>query len=245
MSEEILSRGEDVVKLQHAKCPGATVIAPGLHQGVSLMRDESIILRVCRHCGRDVHTRTRYCSRSCRAEGRLRDTCIGVLLSPDESIATVPLFARSGALRAYAVIDGDDLEWVSQWRWYLNSCGYAARSEQRSSDAPRTILLHREMLGIARGDRLREGDHRNRDRLDNRRGNLRVIPRGSQSQNVPSYKGSSSQYRGVSWDKDAGKWRAYIRTHGKLKHLGLFVSETEAAEVARIARAQSLLYAVD
>ena len=38
-------------------------------------------------------------------------------------------------------------------------------------------------------------------------------------------------YKGVSWDKDAGKWKSYIRDHNKLIHLGRYDNEREAAAV--------------
>ncbi len=42
----------------------------------------------------------------------------------------------------------------------------------------------------------------------------------------------SSAYRGVSWDKDTGKWRVQICVPGKGKvFLGFFEDEDEAARV--------------
>ena len=40
----------------------------------------------------------------------------------------------------------------------------------------------------------------------------------------------SSKYTGVSWRKRENKWVANIKINGKLKHLGLFTVEEEAAE---------------
>ena len=42
---------------------------------------------------------------------------------------------------------------------------------------------------------------------------------------------SSSQYKGVSWNKYRDKWRSQIEINGKQKHLGYFTSEEDAAEV--------------
>jgi hypothetical protein len=39
----------------------------------------------------------------------------------------------------------------------------------------------------------------------------------------------TSQYRGVNWDKQYGKWKATISVNDRKKILGHFVSEIEAA----------------
>ena len=40
----------------------------------------------------------------------------------------------------------------------------------------------------------------------------------------------TSQYKGVSWNKNKNKWVSYIKINGKKKHLGYFTSEEEAYE---------------
>jgi AP2 domain len=46
--------------------------------------------------------------------------------------------------------------------------------------------------------------------------------------------------KGVSFYKRTGKWRAYIRIDGKLKHLGYFNTEEEAGATCRKAKAQKV-----
>jgi hypothetical protein len=40
---------------------------------------------------------------------------------------------------------------------------------------------------------------------------------------------TSSNYKGVCWHKQSQKWQVKIRVDGKLKHIGMFVSEVQAA----------------
>ena len=72
------------------------------------------------------------------------------------------------------------------------------------------------------------------DRIDNNKGyykeNCRWTTRQVQMRNTANRK-HSSQYRGVSWHKARGKWRAYSCIDNKSKHLGLFDNEAEAAKV--------------
>jgi AP2 domain len=71
-------------------------------------------------------------------------------------------------------------------------------------------------------------DHYNNDQHDNRLCNLQVIPRSLNS-SKGNHKGTS-KYLGVSWNKQNSKWRANFNLHGKQKHIGLFDSETDAAQ---------------
>ena len=46
---------------------------------------------------------------------------------------------------------------------------------------------------------------------------------------------NTSGVRGVSWDKNAGRWRANVRHHGRTIYLGLFgtIEEAERVVVAK------------
>ncbi len=160
----------------------------------------------------------------------------------DAPIVLVPLRARDGSVRAFAIIDEADSEWVNQWRWYLCK-GYAIRAGWEHG-RKQTIRLHRLLLGLTHGDGL-EGDHLNRDRLDCRRANLRVTTTRGNSQNRSSHTGSTSKYRGVSWSRSNSKWKAEVTVNGKRTYLGHFISESEAAQIAREARSRLLPYATD
>ena len=139
----------------------------------------------------------------------------------------IPLRRRDGTIVAYALVDAADYEWLNRWRWCLDSKGYAARGERRAGKQ-RHIRMHRQILGLEHGDS-RQGDHINLDRLDYRRENLRIAPRGAKDnqQNVPSQAGTS-RYRGVTWNKECRKWQARVTLDGKNHYLGLFDDEVEA-----------------
>ena len=73
-------------------------------------------------------------------------------------------------------------------------------------------------------------DHINGIKDDNRIENLREVTHSQNHMNKKSNKNSTSIYKGVNWDKGCKKWKASIRKN-KLKHLGVFISEKEAAQV--------------
>jgi hypothetical protein len=125
-------------------------------------------------------------------------------------VAEIPL--TRGAV---ALIDVSDLPLVEGSSWCLSHYGYAT-----STRGGRPVYMHKVILPVADG---LEVDHVNRDRLDNRRSNLRPATRSQQRQNA--HRGGSSQFTGVTWHKRAEKWMA----HCNQQYLGLFVSEEDAA----------------
>jgi hypothetical protein len=159
----------------------------------------------------------------------------------------VPLLRRDGSVRAVALVDAADHEHLVGFRWFQNSNGYAVRLEHQPGGNPRAVLMHRDLMGLEYGDRS-ETDHINRNRLDNRRANLRVVTRGQQLQNVSSHVGSTSRFRGVYWaDRTAtgrvSKWRAQAGLNGTMTRLGTFESEVDAAIAVETWRRENMPFA--
>ncbi len=154
----------------------------------------------------------------------------------DQDIVRIPLRARDGSIRCYVTIDAADADFANQWRWCFNGL-YASRQENGT-----TVYLHRRLMGCTPGDET-EVDHKDLDKLNCRRSNLRVVTGRGNRQSTGSRVGSSS-YRGVYWHKAAGKWMAYVGTSegGKRTrhYLGLFTDEAEAGAAARAGRARLL-----
>lgn len=148
----------------------------------------------------------------------------------------IPLHAADGTVRAYTLVDGEDLDWVLAHRWCLCN-GYVVRSCRLGPGRWVRIRLHREILGVPRASRVVEVDHLSGDPLDNRRANLRVTDRRGNAQNLRSFPNTSSRFRGVSWDKEKRKWVAQAKMAGRNYHLGRFSSEEEAASAAAAWRA--------
>lgn len=72
-------------------------------------------------------------------------------------------------------------------------------------------------------------DHINGNRLDNRIENLRDSTNGQNQANKFKRPNCSSQYKGVSFNKQKGQWRSLISFENKRFFLGYFDSEKEAA----------------
>lgn len=139
-------------------------------------------------------------------------------------IMTIPLRGDK-----FAVVDGDDYEWLSQWHWGTTGAfqtGKNRRRKKRSVYARTTqdgneVYMHRLILQLKKGELC---DHINRDTLDNRRENLRKATKSQNNQNAKRLEKNTSGYKGVYWAKDRDCWRARITLN-----LGSFTTPEEAA----------------
>lgn len=73
-------------------------------------------------------------------------------------------------------------------------------------------------------------DHIDTCRTNNKRSNLRAANAVTNQHNQSLSAGSTSGYKGVSWGKQRGKWRASISIGGKQKHLGFYDDPRDAHE---------------
>ena len=131
-----------------------------------------------------------------------------------------------------AIVDDDMFERLNRYKWYAQkrkNTFYAVRKTLKIDGKRRTILMHREILGLKFGDK-RQGDHRNHNGLDNRRDSLRICTRSQNQQNGNPRVNCSSVFKGIYWHKAVHKWQAKIQVDGRCIYLGLFASEIEAAK---------------
>ncbi|CAN7358234.1 AP2/ERF family transcription factor [Paenibacillus sp. LjRoot56] len=125
------------------------------------------------------------------------------------------------------LVDDEDYEWLSKYRWNKSQYGYGYRLGDRSKGEQWKILIHREIMNAKKGHVI---DHKNGNPLDNRRSNLRFCTQGENLRNSCG-RGGSSGYKGVFLNKSSrnSSWRALIRMDGKSIHLGCFKTKEEAA----------------
>ena len=130
-----------------------------------------------------------------------------------------------------ALVDDDDYEVLMRYIWYavkptMSTSFYAMRWVRFPDGTRKGIYMHREVLSVPPG---MQTDHRNRNGLDNRRGNLRACTRAQNNANRPKRPGCTSRFKGVSWDNHEGRWRATIKLNGPQVQLGQFDDERDAA----------------
>lgn len=131
---------------------------------------------------------------------------------------------------AEMLFDISDLELISSHSWHIDDQGYPRTYADGSM-----IRLHRLLI-----PEVPDGfvvDHKNREKLDNRRMNLRVVTQKENNQNISVKSNNTSGVPGVFFDKRARRWRAQICKDGKTTHVGIFdcfndaVSARKKAEI--------------
>lgn len=126
------------------------------------------------------------------------------------------------------IIDDEDAMKVAEYGpWYVNSTAqdkvagriYFAHNLPEAGGKRQCVKLHRVISGAIPGQIV---DHVNGNTLDCRKCNLRVVDSHINAVNV------NSVGRGVTWDKQYGKWRARIQVNKKSICLGRHTTREDA-----------------
>lgn len=128
-------------------------------------------------------------------------------------------------LGMFAQVDDADYEWLSKRSWVArisprNGRWYAFDSHGNP--------MHREIVGLKKGDP-RETDHwMLEDTLNNQRWNLRIATTAQNQANRGKNRNNQSGYKGVSWHSTRQTWTAQIGVEGRNIFLGRFSSAESA-----------------
>lgn len=136
-----------------------------------------------------------------------------------EDHCLMALYSKKGDVVCYAKIDSEDLEIVAEKKWYLSSTGYVVYNGRNIR-----LRLSRYIMNAPDG---LEVDHINRDKLDNRKQNLRICTKIENAANRGVQKISSTGYKGVCFFQN--KFRAMIRFKNKNYFIGYYDTAAEAA----------------
>lgn len=131
-----------------------------------------------------------------------------------------------------AIVDSEEYESLNSRTWYVrtgkhNNYAYAHVVKDKK------ISMHAEILG---GNRFKDGihiDHINRNSLDNRKSNLRLVPNYINNFNSRIPDSNTSGVKGVSWYKRVKTWQVYITYKSKRIPLGNYKEFEKAVAVRR------------
>lgn len=134
-----------------------------------------------------------------------------------------------------ALVDDEDFEWLSAWKWYATVKHYTKAPNQyyatRTVRHPKrtTIQMHRIILHTPEG---MDTDHVDGNGLNNQRANLRPSTRSQNGCNRTKQKDNVTGYKGVQFtkNKQIRPFRADIKLQGRHFYLGTYDTAREAAE---------------
>lgn len=119
------------------------------------------------------------------------------------------------------LVDPEFIPILKNYQWRINSKGYAVTGGQD--------LMHHFIIGFPLNKN--EGDHKNRNRLDNQKDNLRIVTKRINVHNSGKSKNNTTGYKGVTYVKKSGKYMSRIAAYGIREYLGSFNTAEEANEV--------------
>ena len=146
------------------------------------------------------------------------------------------------------LVDDEDYERVSQFKWYAAESWQHAQvyacsrgpGLMNSRGRSKISFMHRFILGPKDCEIM---DHHDGNGLNNQRANLRVVTQTVNRVRVRRLSRNKTGYRGVSWAKNARKYIALIYRGGKKYHLGYFDNLEEAGAAYDVAA--SRLYGIE
>ena len=135
-----------------------------------------------------------------------------------DDYAEIVLYDKDNIEVARAIIDLEDIDKVSKYKWCLDSKGYVHNTK--------VGFLHRFITDCP-SDKII--DHKNNNPLDNHKSNLRICSQQQNNMNRLKRNDCSSQFKGVYWYKQRNKWCVNIRINNKSKHIGYYTDELTAS----------------
>ena len=130
--------------------------------------------------------------------------------------------------KTFLVSAEDYEEFVDGYRFNLSKSGYISYSSAK--DGLNGKFLHRIIMGEPEDLVI---DHINRNPLDNRRDNLRIVSIQENLMNQGINKNNKSGVSGVSWNKKRNKWVAKIMYKNKHIFLGRFEKLEDAGKARK------------
>lgn len=156
----------------------------------------------------------------CSAYGFAKDKVIGNEYTIDEN-NVVHVKLRSGEEMLCDIEDWDKLK---GYTWRMNKQGYASAAINK-----RQKRFHVKVMGRKNGYVI---DHKDRDKLNNQRNNLRFVTKSGNAVNSKLSKNNTSGVKGVRKAR-SGRWVACLMLNGKNIYLGTYDTIEEAAEARR------------
>lgn len=145
-----------------------------------------------------------------------------------DDICIIQCFNKKGEVIAEAIIDSEDYDKVKDKKWSYLKIGYVCCCTEN-------LFLHRLLMKDKLKSKNDTVDHINRNKLDNRKNNLRILTKQQNLLNKGVQINNTSGVRGVRVRKLNNNivYEARISLNNKEKYLGRYKTIEEAMKVRK------------
>jgi len=137
------------------------------------------------------------------------------------NIAEIVLYDVEGKEKARTIIDAEDIEKIKNYKWHITEKGYVKTNTNKGLIGIQHIIMN------IRPKREKLVDHKDQNKLNNRKSNYRFCTHMQNVWNTEKRKNNTSGFKGVQ--KSGKMWIARIRVNNKRIHLGTFKDKISAA----------------
>jgi hypothetical protein len=181
--------------------------------------------KICQYCKKKYTSKgdkrnfkqSRYCDRICTANairGKFNDHKI--------KGDTVEIYCKDKVI----LIDKGDLKKISMCGWHIGSGGYGLVKNKKYEG-----LMHHFIMGKPPKNMVT--DHINRNKLDNRKCNLRIVPHYINTRNTGNHRTNTSGFKGICWCKKDKRFKAKLSVNNKTINLGQFKDIQDAVKARK------------
>jgi hypothetical protein len=148
-----------------------------------------------------------------------------IIIHKNKDYNEIILLNSKGKRITTTKINKKDLVRLSKYKWcFSGTIGYVCGNVNGKMSLIHRIIMNNPNCKV---------DHKNRDKLDNRRNNLRLVNNSQNRYNSSKSKkhNFSSKYIGVSFCSDRNEWLSQICINKKVINLGRYSTEDEAVKI--------------
>lgn len=145
-----------------------------------------------------------------------------------ETYAEIVMFDKHQNENARTKINLEDIGLVKKYKWHLKGNGYPVAHPVEDNCQKCEIRLNRLIMGVELAPTEVYVDHKDRNKLNNLRENLRICNNSQNQMNKKIPENNKLGYKGVGFHEASGKWRARIFKEGKEYYLGIFENKKDA-----------------
>lgn len=138
------------------------------------------------------------------------------------------IYAKNGEA---IIVDDEDSRWLTLHKWHINSKGYAICGVYNPiTKKTEKYRMHRMIIQAPKGQLV---DHKDRNKLNNQRSNLRFATRTENMFNSKLPSNNTTGYKWICWDKARQKYHVSTKINQKKINIGRYDTLEEAIEAVR------------